>query len=234
VTLDTTFVGAVNSDQNFWQATISVEGEDVVFKLDTGAEVTAISNETYQICHEPPIETTTRPVFGPAQQKLPVVGTARVKLEYRGVSTEQQVYAIEDLKVNLLGLPAIRKLNIVHRLNALDTTTTVMSRFPTVFTGLGTLGAEYKIELHEGAVPYCLFTPRTVPIPQRPKVKAELERMESAGVISKVSKPTEWCAGIVVVPKKTGKVRICVDLKALNESVLREVHPIPKVDETHS
>ena len=54
--------------------------------------------------------------------------------------------------------------------------------------------------------------------------------MESLGVISKVSDPTPWCAGMVVVPKKKG-VRICVDLKALNESVLREVHPIPGVDE---
>ena len=37
---------------------------------------------------------------------------------------------------------------------------------------------------------------------------------------------------VVVVPKKSGEVRICVDLKALNKNVLREVHPIPKVDET--
>ena len=51
-------------------------------------------------------------------------------------------------------------------------------------------------------------------------------------MISKVSEPTPWCAGMVVVPKKTGRVRICVDLKGLNESVLREVHPLPKVDET--
>ena len=55
--------------------------------------------------------------------------------------------------------------------------------------------------------------------------------MESMGVISKVSDPTPWCAGMVVVPKKNGSVRICVDLKPLNESVLREVHPIPRVDE---
>ena len=32
--------------------------------------------------------------------------------------------------------------------------------------------------------------------------------------------------------QKTGKVRICVDLKPLNQSVLREVHPLPKVDDT--
>ena len=56
--------------------------------------------------------------------------------------------------------------------------------------------------------------------------------MEKAGVISKVSEPTPWCAGLVVVPKKSGRVRICVDMKSLNQSVLREVHPLPKVDET--
>ena len=56
--------------------------------------------------------------------------------------------------------------------------------------------------------------------------------METIGVISKVDKPTPWCAGMVVVPKKGGDIRICVDLKPLNESVFREVHPLPKVDET--
>ena len=55
--------------------------------------------------------------------------------------------------------------------------------------------------------------------------------MQSMGVISKVSGPTPWCAGMVVVMKKSGAVRICVGLKPLNESVLREVHPIPRVDE---
>ena len=55
--------------------------------------------------------------------------------------------------------------------------------------------------------------------------------MEDMGVISRVDQPTEWCAGMVVVPKKSGAVRICVDLKPLNESVTRETHPLPKVDD---
>ena len=37
---------------------------------------------------------------------------------------------------------------------------------------------------------------------------------------------------MVVVPKKSGSVRICVDFRRLNESVLREIHPLPKVDNT--
>ena len=49
---------------------------------------------------------------------------------------------------------------------------------------------------------------------------------------TKISEPTQWCAGMVVVPKKSGKVRICVDLKPLNKSIMRETYPIPKVDDT--
>ena len=37
---------------------------------------------------------------------------------------------------------------------------------------------------------------------------------------------------MVVVPKKSGEVRICIDLKPLNKSVLRELHPMPKMDDT--
>ena len=56
--------------------------------------------------------------------------------------------------------------------------------------------------------------------------------MEGEGVISKVNVRTLWCAGIVAVPKKSGAVHICVDLKRLNQSVMQEVYPLPKVDKT--
>ena len=63
-------------------------------------------------------------------------------------------------------------------------------------------------------------------------VRQELKRMEDLGVIAKVQEPTEWCAGMVVVPKSNGQVRICVDLTRLNQSVLRERHPLLAVDQT--
>ena len=56
--------------------------------------------------------------------------------------------------------------------------------------------------------------------------------MEQQGVISRVDDPTEWCAPMVVVPKADGKVRICVDLTKLNESVQRERHILPSVEQT--
>ncbi len=54
--------------------------------------------------------------------------------------------------------------------------------------------------------------------------------MKRMGVIQKVSESTPWRVGMVVVHKKSGAIRICVDLKPLNENVLREVYPIPKGD----
>ena len=102
--------------------------------------------------------------------------------------------------------------------------------FPRVFSGLK-LGEEFHICLKEGATPYSEYTARVVAIPLKQKVKAELERMERLGVISPVTEHTPWCSGMVVVRKKLGEVRICLDLKEMNENVLREVHPIPKVDE---
>ena len=128
-------------------------------------------------------------------------------------------------------LPAIQNLQLIQKIDATIATHPIRDRFAKVFTGLGNPGEEYEIQLKSDAQPYALYTPRNVPLPLRSKVKAELERMQKIGVISPVDKPTEWCAGMVIVLKKSGTVRICVDLKPLNQSVLREVHPIPKVDE---
>ena len=55
--------------------------------------------------------------------------------------------------------------------------------------------------------------------------------MEQLGVIKKIEEPTERCAGLVVVPKQSGKVRICVDLTKLNENVCCERHPLPAVEQ---
>ena len=142
---------------------------------------------------------------------------------------------VKGLKLNLLGLPTITALGLAVHIDTttgVDPKTKILAEFPVVFQGLGNLGEEFDIYLKQDTKPFSLFTPRSVPLPLREKVQDELDRMESIGVISKVDQPTPWCARMVVVPKKEGAIRICVDLKPLNESVLMEVHLLPKVDET--
>ena len=56
--------------------------------------------------------------------------------------------------------------------------------------------------------------------------------MEKLGVITRVDIPTDWCAGMVVVPKPDGRIRICVNLTKLDQSVRRERHMLPSVEQT--
>ena len=235
--VDTAFLGTLNAGQPStctWFTTLELNGQEVNFKLNTGAEVTAISNKTYtQLQGVGRLKAASKVLYGPTQQPLQVLGQFEATLAKKQKGTSQTVFVIRGLKTNLLGLPAINALQLVSRIDSTaKASEDILQKFPSLFCGLGNLGEEYRIKLKPGVQPYALFTPRNVPIPLRPKVKEELLQMENLGVISRVTIPTPWCAGMVVVPKKSGDVRICVDLKPLNEGVLRETHPIPSVDDT--
>ena len=105
------------------------------------------------------------------------------------------------------------------------------AEFPALVTGLGRLKTECHITRVD-AKPFCLYNPRKIPHPLLPKVKSQIEAMLEQGVISPVTAPAEWCAGIVPVLKPNGQVRICVDLTELNKAVQLEVHPMSLVDES--
>ena len=49
-------------------------------------------------------------------------------------------------------------------------------------------------------------------MPLLSKVKQEIKGMVKMGVITEVTEPTDWWASMMVVPKSSGKVRICVNL----------------------
>lgn len=108
----------------------------------------------------------------------------------------------------------------------------IVKQYPTLFQGLGKLEGEHTIHLKEGATPFCLTTPRQVPLPLMKQVQEEIKRMEQLDVIEPVDEATEWCSPIVVVPKVDGRVQICVDLTRLNQAVRREVYQMPTVEET--
>ena len=136
-----------------------------------------------------------------------------------------------QLQHNLLGLSAIQALQFLAQADSMAEKS-IPEQYPVLFNGLGTFPNEYEIKLKPDAKPFALFTPRNVPLPLLKRVQTELQRMEALGVIAKVNEPIEWCARMVVVPKKSGAICICVDFRPLNESVLREVHPLPKVEDT--
>jgi hypothetical protein len=61
------------------------------------------------------------------------------------------------------------------------------------------------------------------------KVKADLDRMIEASIIEPVA-DFEWISPIVIQDKKTGGIRIFVDLRKLNDDYLHDLFPTPFTD----
>uniref|UniRef100_A0A2N9EB75 Uncharacterized protein n=1 Tax=Fagus sylvatica TaxID=28930 RepID=A0A2N9EB75_FAGSY len=61
------------------------------------------------------------------------------------------------------------------------------------------------------------------------KIKEEVEKQYNAGFLKVVNYP-EWLANVVPVPKKDGKVRMCVDFRDLNKASPKDDFPLPHID----
>ncbi len=53
--------------------------------------------------------------------------------------------------------------------------------------------------------------------------------MEKEGTIMKSSGP--WCSPIVLVRKKDGTIRFCVDYRKLNDVTNKDAYPLPRIDD---
>ena len=76
------------------------------------------------------------------------------------------------------------------------------------------------------------------PIKQRPyrtpyalqeKVKAQVKEMADHGIIRRSASP--WTSPVVMVKKKDGKMRFCIDFRRLNSITRKDTYPLPRIDE---
>ena len=61
-------------------------------------------------------------------------------------------------------------------------------------------------------------------------VKNEVTKLKQARAIKEVFYP-QWLANTVVVKKKTGKWRVCVDFTDLNKACPKDPFPMPRIDQ---
>lgn len=130
----------------------------------------------------------------------------------------------------ILGLKTCQKMNLIKRVDAISSEKRdlpeVVNKYADVFEGLGRLSKEHDIKLKEGASPV-VHTARRIPYRLRDKVEARLKEFEAAGVIERVTEPTEWVSPMVVASKPGGDIRICLDPTGLNKAIQRQHFSIP-------
>uniref|UniRef100_A0A2N9EC48 Integrase catalytic domain-containing protein n=1 Tax=Fagus sylvatica TaxID=28930 RepID=A0A2N9EC48_FAGSY len=96
------------------------------------------------------------------------------------------------------------------------------------------LGVSSEFVCHELNV-----SPEYKPVVQRARrtapqhaeaVREEVERLLKIGAVWEVLYP-QWLSNIVVVKKKNGKWRVCVDFTDLNKACPKDPFPLPKIDQ---
>ena len=220
------FLGSVttcNDDTEAWNVNLKICNKWVTFKIDSGADTSVISVTTYKSLRNRPIlDPANGAIFGPGDGSLDCHGKFMAQTVFKGSAYEFPIHVINGSRSNLLGRGTAESLGLIQRVSEVES----------VFGSVGKLDCEpVKITLKDDAKPYCVTTARRVAFPLMTKVKTELNRLEREGIISKVKRPTDWCAPMVPVVKKNGNVRICVDLKRLNSAVKREHYMLPNLDD---
>ena len=61
-------------------------------------------------------------------------------------------------------------------------------------------------------------------------IKSEVGKLKQAGAIKEIFYP-QWLANTMVVKKKIGKLRVCVDFTDLNKACPKDPFPMPRIDQ---
>ena len=146
-----------NTATSPWVTQININDRVVNFKIDTGADVTVISDKEYDSVKDGPLSPANKALNGPSQETLEVCGQFTAELQHTATraKAKQEIYVVKRLTKPLLGRPAITALNLVALVGGLEQKE-VMEKFPNLFSGLGRLQDSYRIQLKEGAQPFTL------------------------------------------------------------------------------
>jgi hypothetical protein len=212
---------------------VNVEDQSLNMEWDCGAPVSVHSELSWKSFGSPDLDTVGFKINSYTDHPVKILGAWYPFVKFGSFEGKLPLVVVSGDRKPLIGRNWIRKLNSqplgINNLPAEpDIGSNWKTKFPEVFSDkLGEIkGFEAALKLKKEASPkFC--KPRPIPYALKPKVEAELDRMEKEGVIEKISF-SEWASPLVIVPKPSGDVRICGDYKVtLNAQLEVDCYPLP-------
>jgi metal-sulfur cluster biosynthetic enzyme len=155
------FLGTIdNKFYKAWTKKCCINNKELNFKIDTGADVTVISDNDFK-----GIKGQTLNKSGPGNSKLNVLGNFQCMLESEDKFSVQDIYVVKGLTKPLLGRLAIQALGIISNVNVSSVDADLVTqktesyyrkRYPKIFKGLEKTNWTYTIALYPDAKPFAL------------------------------------------------------------------------------
>ena len=80
---------------------------------------------------------------GPSHKVLPVKGQFKATISSGDLKVEEEIFVIRRLRKPLLGRPAIESLDLLRRVNTIESKENLKKQYPKLFSGLGKLEGKY-------------------------------------------------------------------------------------------
>ena len=228
----------ITPDHAYVPLHIGPQKKQINFKIDTGSSVDILPYKEFKsLSIKHPLQPPHHKLTSYTGNMLPLMGMVRLACVHKSKVTETMFYVVEGNAPPLISLQTSIDLGLLQLTYAVESTfkqcdnQLIERDYADLFKGIGVIPGEVKLHLKDDAVPV-VNPPRRVPEALKSRLKDELDTMESDQIIQKVTEPTDWVNSLVVVEKpKTGKLRICLDPKALNEAIRRPHYPMSTLED---
>lgn len=219
----------------FKMCTIELGDVSVPLLLDTGAAVSLLNLPTIQQVF--PQVTLTPPsavLCGYGNAKIELVGALSVAVRYGAKTLPSFTFHVSRHGANLMGMDLFSALGFTLLDGAgaavLQVSLPWRQKWPSLFSGLGCLTAFNHQPLLNPDVRPVIQPLRRIPLALRDAVTEELQKLLQDGLIEPVN-ASPWISNLVIAKKKSGGLRPCVDLRAVNKAVIPDRYPLPTVEE---
>ncbi|CAF4534805.1 unnamed protein product, partial [Rotaria magnacalcarata] len=176
-------------------------------------QVANLTERTIIIYKNQPLATMTR------------LNQTQINMVQHGMisSTTKQTISTADNEVSLINtdLDKYQKEKIKQ----------LIHKFPDVFNEQPerTKKLQHQINLVPDAQPVNSPPFRYAPT-RKQIIEQNLNEMLDQGIISPSTSP--WASPVILVPKKDGSLRFCIDNRKLNTVTIRDAYPLPRIDDT--
>ncbi|KFD60722.1 hypothetical protein M514_10072, partial [Trichuris suis] len=195
--------------------------------LDTGSPVSILPADIFrryfpsvQLCK------STVSLVTYTKSALPTLGCFAAIVGYKGRTASTNFFVVPS-GTPLLGTDLVGALKIAIRgMRVVSTLSTTFGPCRAI-SSIKNFVHEVKVRSDVKPVQQKMRRPS---LSVRNAVSAELQRLLDEEIIERVN-ASEWISPIVVIQKKSGGIRLCVDLREPNKAVIADCFPLPHIDD---